>query len=78
MIENIIKLPELLNKSEVRFSKKDFAKVLQSYSFFLISENTSLDENEKQQINQNIKASNIIIFYQSNTDTDQHYLIVGF
>ncbi|KAK8871784.1 hypothetical protein M9Y10_007525 [Tritrichomonas musculus] len=81
MIENIIRLHKLLKKSKIRFNKPEFTKFFQNYSFYHISKNNLLNEEEKRKIDQNIKDSPIIIFSQDkslNRQTGQRYLFVGF
>ncbi|KAK8854151.1 hypothetical protein M9Y10_016708 [Tritrichomonas musculus] len=81
MIEDILKIPQLIKNNEISFSKHGFIKVFEDYSFFAHTKNISIKEEEKQKIIQNIKESQLIIFSQSDRlkeGTENKYLILGF
>ena len=81
MIENILKIPQLIKNNKISFSQHEFIKVFENYSFYAITNNISLKEEEERKIIQNIKESQIIIFSQSeglNEETENKYLILGF
>lgn len=81
MIDNILKIPHLIKNDKIGFRKQCFNEVFQDYSFFAITQNISLKEEENQKIIQNIKESKVIIFSQDerlNEGTANKYLILGF
>ena len=77
MIENFIKFPDLLNKSEIHFDKIGLKEVISNYSFYYISESISFEEKDKQ----NIKKSKIIIFSQSqklDKEINNKHILISF
>ncbi|KAK8850219.1 hypothetical protein M9Y10_018343 [Tritrichomonas musculus] len=81
IIESFLKLPEFLSSSKAKFEKPVFREIFQNYSFFVITENTFLKENQKQIMDENIKESKIMIIDEiinQDDETNEQYLILCF
>lgn len=64
-----------LNDGTIKIANSKLNKLIEEYSFYLISEKSELDISKS--INKNIKKSKIILFYRCLLD-DQFYFIIVF
>ena len=81
MINNFLVLHDNLVKSDTRFNKKEFQSIFQKYLFYHISGDSTLKEEEEQQIFHNINETKEIMFDQNeklNEETNNRYLIISF
>lgn len=81
ILSSFLELHKSISEQNTKLSKKGLKDIAESYSFIYISENGSINEENKNIIYQNIKRSPIIIFDQNNKlneATNKKCFIIGF
>lgn len=79
MFSTFPNLYEFLTNEKTSFNKAKLKEIVQNYTFLFISNDTSLNDDQKQKIVNNIKHSKVIVFDQKeklNEETNQSYLII--
>ena len=81
MIDAFFNISLFLKNKKIGFKKESFNEVIKNYLFLVISKEKSLNQEEKEAMNQNIKFSKVIIIDQSenlNKQMGTNSFIVGF